>query len=223
MHLTCIPENHNLNYWCLSNYHDLPVQYTHDQPLVKQYLDKLWSLIEQYKNRYPRVLAIRVDLHCFEPSPYLMTSNNVMQNFRDALVSRINAYQRRRRSQGKRCFECPVKMVWAREQKSSRVPHFHLLILLNHDLFYSLGNFQSGQGSLLAIIKGAWNSALKIPQEVDLGLVHVPKNAEYRLKQNDQWRQLPDLFFRASYLCKVDTKCFGQGIQSFGCSSIQRS
>ncbi|MCD8512878.1 MAG: inovirus Gp2 family protein [Nitrincola sp.] len=143
MHLRYIPENHNLKYWCLNEYHGLPVQYTPDQPLVKEYLDKLWNLVDLYTQKFPRVLAIRVDLHCFEPTPNLMTSNDVMQNFKDALVSRIHAYQRRQYSQGKRIFCCPVKIVWAREQKSSHVPHFHLLILINHDLFYSLGDFQS--------------------------------------------------------------------------------
>lgn len=220
MHLKYIPENHNLNYWLLPEYKDLRIQCHTDQPLVKQYLDKLWNVINHYTQHTPRVMAVRVDLHCPFETQKLAYSNRIMQDFKDALDARIAAYLTRRQAQGKRTYPSKVMWVWAREQKTSDVPHFHLLLLFNQDVFHSLGEYHTQTGSLMMIIKNAWNSALQIPDDVNMGLVHIPENAVYWLKRNDGFAALPDLFYRCSYLCKVHTKCFGKGIQSFGGSHV---
>ncbi|KGK43258.1 hypothetical protein LH51_01060 [Nitrincola sp. A-D6] len=170
MHLKYIPENHNLNYWLLSEYQGLNVQCTTDQPLVKQYLEKLWSVLMHYTQHTPRVMAVRIDLHCPFDKPSVVHSNRIMQDFKDALDARIAAYLNRRKVQSKRTYPCKVMWIWAREQKTSGVPHFHLLLLFNQDVFHSLGEYHAQSGSLMKMIQGAWNSALKIPADLHTGL-----------------------------------------------------
>ncbi len=187
-----------------------------DAEQVKEYLDRLLYVINNATQDFTRVFAVRVDLRCAGPTGDIISGNQVMERFKKALDSRLDSYQKRRVSQGKRVYRSVVRMVWAREQDESLVPHFHVLLLLNRELFHSLGEYHSASGSLMTMIRDAWYSALDIQLYLAPGLVYIPANAEYYLNRSDHYAQLPDLFFRASYLCKVDTKCFGQGHQNFG-------
>jgi hypothetical protein len=139
-----------------------------------------------------------------------------MQDFKDALDALMSSYQGRRIKDGKRVYSSKVRWVWAREQETSHVPHFHVLLLFNREVFCSLGEYHSRTGSLMTMIRNAWCSAVGIPSYINPGLVHVPKNAEFVLNRSDQYAALPPLFCRASYMCKVETKTFGRGFQCFG-------
>ena len=209
-----VPDNTNLSIWSQPLYQGLPVNTKHQ--LVEQYLQKLKTIIERSTHDYPRVFAVIVQLHCPYPTRELVASNRVMGRFKDALTARIEAYQKRLINTNRVPEPCQVRMAWGREQSGSHVPHFHVLLLFNRELFHSLGDINSGKGSLYDMIQGAWCSALKIPPAYGTGLVHVPGNAGYYLNQSDNYAQLPELFQRASYICKVDTKCFGQVLHSFG-------
>jgi hypothetical protein len=209
-----VPDNTNLSIWLQSSYQGLPVNTKHQ--LVEQYLQKLKTIIELSTCDYPRVFAVIVQLHCSYPTQELVTSNRVMGRFKDALTARIEAYRKRLSKQGDVADACQVRMAWGREQGGSHVPHFHVLLLFNRELFHSLGDINSGKGSLYDMIQGAWCSALKIPPVYGAGLVQVPDAAGYYLSRSDNYAQLPALFQRASYICKVDTKCFRQGLHSFG-------
>ncbi|WP_299198028.1 inovirus Gp2 family protein [uncultured Amphritea sp.] len=209
-----VPENPNLNVWTQSSYQGLPVNTAHE--LVEQYLHKLKTVIDLSTQDYRSVFAVIVQLHCVYPTQDLADSNRVLGRFKDAIDSRIESYQKRSPRGGLTRDLCRVRMAWGREQSRSQVPHFHVVLLFNRELFYHLGSFNSGKGSLFQIIQGAWRSALNIPPERGSGLVQVPSNPEYYLNHSDSYMQLPSFFRRASYLCKVDTKCFGQKLQSFG-------
>lgn len=74
---------------------------------------------------------------------------------------------------------------------------------------------------MISRMQEAWASALKCEVEQVQGLVEIPKNAEYRVDRNvrpGNVDQLPELFHRASYLCKAATKRYGDGAHGFGCS-----
>lgn len=63
----------------------------------------------------------------------------------------------------------------------------------------------------------AWASALGLPVSAVSGLVHVPDNAYYFLRRDDQ-ASIAAFFFRASYMCKAATKVYGNGGHGFGSS-----
>jgi hypothetical protein len=209
-----VSENTNLSVWNQPYYAGLPVNTRYE--LVESYLSKFKTVIDLSIQDYPRVYAVCLQLHCQYPTDELTNSNKVMGRFKDALDSRIGSYQKRSTRKDLPLEGCRVRIVWGREQSRSRVPHFHVVLLFNRELFYRLGSFSSNNRNLFSIIYKAWCSALKLPMEQSDGLVHVPQNAEYYLNRADGYAQLPCFFERASYLCKVDTKCFGQGLQSFG-------
>ncbi|MEY4591747.1 MAG: hypothetical protein RIR18_642 [Pseudomonadota bacterium] len=68
-------------------------------------------------------------------------------------------------------------------------------------------------------IHEAWASALGIPVENKLGLVEFPQNLFYLLQQADPMT-LSDSIHRASYLCKAETKQYGDWVHGFGASRI---
>lgn len=111
-----------------------------------------------------------------------------------------------------------VRYVWAREVGQQERPHYHLLILLNRDAFFTVGRLGSTNDNLIGRVQEAWASALGIPLWQAESLVHLPQNPEYRIDRPPRRSdQLPDLFYRASsYLCKAATKSYGEGRWAFG-------
>lgn len=108
--------------------------------------------------------------------------------------------------------DCKVRYVWAREVGWGGRPHYHLLILLNRDAFYTVGRLRSLVPNMISRMGEAWASALKLSVDQIKGLVEIPNNAEYRIDRYTcpgDVDQLPALFHRASYLCKAATKSFG--------------
>lgn len=95
--------------------------------------------------------------------------------------------------------------------------HYHLLILLNQDAFYTVGRLDSENVNMFHRLEQAWAYALRLPVTAVQGLVEVPVNAEYRVHRNDPAGQSA-LFERASYLCKTATKPFGNGYHVFDSS-----
>ena len=101
--------------------------------------------------------------------------------------------------------------------------HYHLLILLNRDAYYSIGRLGSERVNMISRIEESWARALGLHVDHVRGLVHIPKNAEYRIdrvKRRDNGDDLDDLFKRASYLCKKATKHYGDRQRSFDTSRV---
>lgn len=74
---------------------------------------------------------------------------------------------------------------------------------------------------MISRMQEAWASALECEVGQVRGLVEIPKNAEYRVDREvrpGNVDYLPELFHRASYLCKAATKRYGDGSHGFGCS-----
>ncbi len=200
---------------CYSSY---PVL-TNIGPLNTYYLDRLLSVIDRALIDHPRTLAIRCDLRL--PEGYGDVGSDLMTKFFESLKAQIRADLFRRAAEGKRVHECNVRYAWVRERYDSDAPHFHVVILLNHDTYHTLGAYSDDQGRNMASrIKRAWASALRRLPEHMLGLVHFPINPLYSLNTNsyDFERTKADLFRRLSYFAKLETKEYGTGSRSFGCS-----
>lgn len=120
-----------------------------------------------------------------------------------------------------RVHDSVVRYVWAREfDQADTRPHYHFLLLLNRDAFHTVGYFSSESDNLYHRIVAAWASALGLAPEEGYGLVHMPENHTYAINMNRSDSGLAELFPRVSYLCKVNTKRFGEGDHVFGCSQI---
>lgn len=85
-----------------------------------------------------------------------------------------------------------------------------MAILLSWDAFHTLGCFEQGRNNMYNCMVSAWASALKMTVSDAVGLVHFPKNATYQLHRDDE-ASINEFFRRASYLCKADTKQYGNG------------
>ncbi|GJH97554.1 hypothetical protein ECZC10_54020 [Escherichia coli] len=107
---------------------------------------------------HPRLTALRVDLRL--PDVPAATDAAVISRFINALKARIDAYQKRKRREGKRVHPTTLHYAWAREFGVLRgKKHYHLLLLVNRDTWCGAGDYRD-PGSLAGMIKQAWCSAL---------------------------------------------------------------
>lgn len=197
-------------------FNGLPIL-THRGDLVLNYLDRLYDTIDKAVKQYPRTTAIRVDLHLSNLQP---DGSSVIKNFIASLDAQIQADLSRKKRRGQTVRSCKVRYVWCKEKGTllSR-HHYHLVLLLNKDVYHSLGRFEQ-KGNLSDMIKKAWCRTLGINTDEGDTLVHFPKNPTYWLEFNsDKFdQQINQLFKRVSYLAKVETKCSEDRYRSFGCS-----
>ncbi|ROO77051.1 inovirus Gp2 family protein [Vibrio crassostreae] len=185
--------------------------------LVLSYLDKLYDTIDKAVTQYPRTTAIRVDLRLAKS--LLFDDTGVIKNFIASLDAQIQADLNRKKRRGQTARSCKVRYAWCKERSTSLSHHYHLVLLLNKDVYHSLGRFDQ-KGNLSDMIKKAWCRALDIQTNRGDTLVHFPKKPTYWLEQNSEKfdQQLDSLFKRVSYLAKVETKHYGNRSRSFGCS-----
>jgi hypothetical protein len=211
-------QNRNLHLHHESNYMGLPVQ-TWRGPLIVEYLYRLYLTMQRALLEHPRTFAFRVDLRfpsTLDVAPYL-DSNRVIEAFLASFRSQIDHNREMAKQSNKYAHDTTVRYVWAREVGSCGRPHFHLVIFLNHDAFSTLGDFKSDQANMFNRLKEAWARALGLPANAVTGLVHIPDNGCYKLHRDDPAAQ-GKFFEHASYLCKSETKVFGDGCHSFGYS-----
>lgn len=188
-------------------------------PFITEYLASLKNTIGLALGQYPRLLAFRVDLRLplgIDLPDYAYT-NQVMSKFIESFKAKIEHNRGKARDQNPYAHGCKVRYVWVREIGAGERPHYHILILLNRDAFYTVGRLQSENPNMVSRLQEAWASALRLKTEQMNGLVELPDNSMYRVDREDIGG-LSKLFHRASYLCKVATKSFGDGQHGFGCS-----
>ncbi|TFB36485.1 inovirus Gp2 family protein [Pseudomonas sp. F01002] len=98
---------------------------------------------------------------------------------------RIQSARERSRRLNGTAHQTRVRWCWFREIGQEGRPHYHFVLLLNRDAYYTVGRFQSERENLYSRIQSAWASALRISFEDADGLAHVPLNAQYHLSQGD--------------------------------------
>ncbi|MGC3519793.1 YagK/YfjJ domain-containing protein, partial [Pseudomonas aeruginosa] len=114
-----------------------------------------------------------------------------------------------------------VRYVWSREISQGRRPHYHVLIKLNRDAYYTVGRLGSERVNMISRMEESWASALGLSVDQVRGRVHIPENAEYRIDRKVRYGEvdeLPEVFYRGSYLCKKATKSYGNRQRGFGAS-----
>ncbi|HCS8192685.1 inovirus Gp2 family protein [Pseudomonas aeruginosa] len=212
------PSNSNLHLHYGSTYMGFPVQ-SAKGALVQEYLYRLKVTMEKALDNYPRVFAFRVDLRLpvNEHGFGCVGTNGAIERFLESFKAKIRHNRYMARQKNKYAHECTVRYVWAREIGRNDRPHYHLLFLLNHDAFCTLGKISSDSDNMRSRLNQAWASALGLSLDAVAGLVHVPENPVYHLHRDNLEAQRA-LFYRASYLCKSATKRFGDGSHGFGCS-----
>lgn len=180
-------------------------------PLITSYLDRAYKVFDTALNAHSRVLAVRFDLKV--PRDVLLPEdaqgNQVIRRFLDSLQSKIDANLKRKQSPHK----CPVRYIIAREigSKNHR-PHFHVILLLNGHAFRHVGVIESTKDNPFWLVVGAWASALRTTDEKAVDGVQFGFGrgvVQYYLDPIEDYRKLPAAFRRASYLCKAETKQYG--------------
>ncbi|WP_395763667.1 inovirus Gp2 family protein [Stutzerimonas balearica] len=210
--------NTNLHLYREPTYEGLPVM-ADKGPFVREYLFRLKHTIDQALGQYPRVLAYRVDLRLPQgvELPDHASTNLVISRFIESFKAKIEHNRGRARERNQYAHDCKVRYVWSREVGQSGRQHYHLLILLNGDAYYTVGRLGSKNTNMISRMQEAWASALGLSVDQAGGLVHIPGKAEYRVERGSRDR-LPELFNRASYLCKSATKSYGDRQRGFDTS-----
>ncbi|MGY2463325.1 YagK/YfjJ domain-containing protein [Vreelandella sulfidaeris] len=193
-------------------------------PLVKNYLKATVNEIIAAVNSQQRILIFRADLHF----PQWMLPSGMHQN--NEVLSTFFRYFKYEIKKSSSPYLPFLRYVWAREQDTSNKPHYHLIIMLNYNVFNGLGMIQpNGFGEYLRDnlyhrMMRSWYKAMGFSNTDSLGqLIHIgehPITEELwvaTLGLND-WMGLNDAVYNASYLCKQYTKRFGEGIQVFNTS-----
>lgn len=228
------PSNPNLRLHLEEVWQGFPVQIQRGS-LVVNYLDSINQVIQRAVTEHPRTCVFRCDLNF--PAEGYEPDTAVISRFTDSLKAQIKAHEARKLKVGKRVHPCHLRYVWVKERNSSQIWHYHVALFVNRDAYFTLGMFKSmrhGIGNessepctsdtdntnMSDRIRMAWASALNLNLEDTSGLVHFPKNPTYDLDVNDPEFniQYADVFYRLSYFAKVETKRFGNGSNSFGCS-----
>lgn len=212
-----INPNHSL-FWG-TKYAGLPIQ--DKGPFISEYLERLYITMNRALNQYREVFAFRFDLRL--PANHFPNNSAYENENIDRFIESFKAKIKHNRQMAKRenpyAHSSVVRYVWAKEVGQQGRPHYHLAILLNKDAFCAVGAYQPGRDNMFNRLLEAWASALGLPVGAVYGLVEIPDNAYYFLRRGDR-ASIAEFFSRASYLCKANTKAFGNGGHGFGSSRM---
>lgn len=217
--MTHNPFNTNLHLFSEPAYQGYNIQVKHGL-MIKEHLEKTFNNIRKAVNQYGRVCMIRIDLHLPENYELLAThSNQLMSKFFASLKAKIKHSQAVSKKAGNRVHSTELRYLWCREVSQTGRVHYHVALLLNHNSYNSIGKFDLDSNNMYSRIHEAWGSALGVYSEDLQGLIHIPNNPTYCIWSSDE-KSFQDAFFRASYLCKVETKEYQKGFHTFGFSRI---
>lgn len=190
-------------------------------PLIVEYLDPIFTVIHRALNDHPRTLVVRIDL-LFPRFYKCDDDNSVITRFIEKLRYCINADCRQRRANGARVHDTRLRYIWCREETDESDGHYHMLLFVNRDTYFQLGNPDSFDKGLAGMINTAWAYALRLDHWNAIGTVNFPENLLYHLQERspDFAQVFQDVFNRASYFAKAKTKTYGNRYRSFGVSQI---
>ncbi|SDJ97808.1 inovirus Gp2 family protein [Billgrantia gudaonensis] len=212
------PTNLNLHLSHYASFNGMEIQ-PESLPMVSEYLQALQVTLERAISDYPRVLAFRVD-------PVIPTAISDRMTLRDhqvlirKFITSFKAIIKHEREIKRRSGWVPntrVRYVWCREVGSNGKPHYHLFLMLNRDAYHLPGRIGSPNENLFNRVSRAWYSALGVAWSHQEPWIHVPQNPVYWIDRDDA-ESFQRAFYRASYLCKADTKHYGLGVRAFGTS-----
>ncbi|HSD39045.1 MAG TPA: inovirus Gp2 family protein [Rhodocyclaceae bacterium] len=189
--------------------------------MVVDYLNRAFDVLEYSLRCYRRVFAFRMDLR-LPAQPYLDIPNTgqILNRFIASFKAKVEHSRYQAAKENAYAHQTEVLSIWCKEWSSNGAPHFHFVMLLNNDAFCTLGKFELGRDNLYNRLIEAWASALGLTAEDTRGLVQFPENGTYLLSRESP-EVYRDLCYRVSYLCKVETKRYGDRSHNFGASHIK--
>ena len=212
-------ENANLILHFEPTFEGLPVQ-TERGPLVVSYLQISRGTLIKSLEQYNRVFAFRVDLRFPVGFSFpIIDNNDVLERFFASLKAKIRHNRDLALTKNRYAHDTLVRYFWCREIGQHGIPHYHVAIMLNYDAFCTLGKFEMDRDNLFNRLHEAWASALGLSINQVVGLVEFPRNPFYTLRRDDT-KSVAEFFYRASYLCKAETKFYGNGVHGFGSSRV---
>lgn len=212
------PSNANLHLDYAHNFNGLTIQKKF-VPMVNEYLQSLYNTMHRALSDYPRVMAFRFD-------PVIPTAINDQMTLGDhkQLIKRFTAsikaiikHDRQQKRLNGSAPDTEVRYVWSREIGDEGEMHYHFFLLLNRAVYHMPGKACSQNENLISRVSRAWYSALGVAWNPQAPWIYVPDNPCYWVNRGDQ-SSFEKAFYRASYLCKADTKQYGLGLRAFGTS-----
>ncbi|APS30705.1 inovirus Gp2 family protein [Pectobacterium brasiliense] len=185
------------------------------------YLCKFRSTLMNAMRTHPRTLAVRVDLHF--PDDYCAEGNRAIGSFTPALKSRLRARYRRqvKKNHGKQTHQSDMHYIWVREHNQCGTKfHYHVLLMFNKDVFYTLGDYTQ-RGNLADMIIQAWCSALSLSAEKYRSLVTFPESPCYYLYWGslNKSTDFSAIRSRIDYMAKNRDKQYSRKVRTMGCTA----
>ena len=221
------PQNHNLTLHYDNAYQGLPVMYEKG-PFIREHLQRLHETMQRALDQHPRTFAFRVELKF--PSSGMLPSyaftNEVISRFFESFKAKIEHSRSMARRRNRYAHDCKVRYVWVREIGDSERPHYHLVILLNKDAYSVLGHFASERNNMFNRLEEAWASALRLPRDAVVGLVHpAPGRVEHHeaLLRGLRIQKRTCLAWAAEESGKLDQELLRAAACSIGGRNVRRS
>ena len=186
-----------------------PVQIKY-QPLMVNNLLIHEQVLMKALSHHKRTCAMRFELKY--PKGYTNRDSHTISRFVDSLRGRINTDLAKKNKRTGRNDACVLSYIWVLERSEAMGWHYHVVIFVNRDIYFRVGNIRNTEGNMYSRIRASWASSLGLSYEKSSGLVHIPKNAVYKINMNskDYHQQVADVLYRLSYFAKVDTKPYGE-------------
>ncbi len=193
-----------------------------EYPHIKHYKTKILEVVDRALECHPRTFAVRVDLH-LDTDP-IFGYTNLMKSFMASVESQVTAYLDRKAKQWGQSRTNELRYCWVKEQWKSDVPHYHVILFFNRNVFWKLGDYES-TNSLAYIIKNAWAVALygrganvfeygrlaEIADKNGSPIYWLDKHGRY--EERERFER-----YAVSYLCKNKSKNISRESRSFGYS-----
>lgn len=204
----------------------LPIWMDVDQ-LQLSYLKRIYDLLETCLAEHPRWTVVRIDLRSPDGITVL---KGAITRFFASVKAQLEHARQANVAVGKRAYVPMLHYVWVREWNRADQPHYHVALLLNHDAYFSLGNYgrlnepeRDYDEMLAGRIYKAWGVALSIDWRQAQAGVHFPERPVSALMRNGPlfYRQINSVFYRLSYFAKLQTKRYGNGERNFGMSQLR--
>lgn len=217
--------NPKIKYYYENYYNDFDVlQDLKRGPLVLNYLTATVDEILEAVNSQPRLLMFRADLRFPASMKYgaMHKDNKVLTRFLKYFNVEIE--------RASKAYKPFFRYVWAREHDASEKPHYHLLVMLNYNVFGCLGIMEPNEydvylrDNLFHRMMRCWYRALGLLMtEPNGNLIHIgedPKTGKLWVAEvkRTNWDSINQAVYSASYLCKHYTKRFAEGIRLFNTS-----
>ena len=201
-------------------------------PLVRSYLEKTYSVLNQALLTHPRTIIFHAVLSLPQNYDTQLYNPKSISRFIASFKEQVEADQARRLKSGKRVHKTEVGYTWCREKDSSSNYHYHIFILMNGDSYRSFGSLVTPEpGQLFYMLNAAWCRAINIYNNGNCGLVHLTTPSPVYVNANEAnfdseydkfigktVCSFESVFYWMSYIAKLETKCFVDGNRNFGCS-----